>query len=596
MKNEKKTGRLRHHIFRNRWRYAIGVLTLLIVDWLDMYIPQFIGEVTDGLREHTMDAAGITAVVVRLLLCAAGIAFARFGWRYFIVGTAHRVINGVRKDIFEKLEMLSQRYFNRNKTGDIMACFTNDLEAVEDAIGFCVIAAFDAIVLTCLCLYRMLSYVSVKLTLLTMFPMVIIACYGYFVGKLFDKSFFVKQEAFGKLTDAVQEAVSAERVLKAFVQEDRQCAEFEKVNDANRKANVKISRMRAIFWPVMEALVGFAYVIAIVVGGRYAMTGEITLGRFVTFASYVNMLVWPMLAVGDCITTFSQGLASMRRINRVFAEHPEITDEKADPAITALQGAFSFEDVSFAYESESGNALEHINVSVRPGETFAIMGKTGCGKTTMVSLLTRIYDTTAGTVRLDGRDIREIPLQVLHESIAYVPQDNFLFSETLAENLRFGRTDATQEEIEAACIAADVHDNIMDLPDRYETMLGERGVTLSGGQKQRTSIARALLKDAPILIMDDSLSAVDTDTEDNILRNLKALREGKTTVMIAHRVSTVRNADHILVLEGGKPVEYGTWAELSAIEDGVFARMVLQQQLEKQLAEDNSPASEGGEA
>ncbi|MBR0517600.1 MAG: ABC transporter ATP-binding protein, partial [Firmicutes bacterium] len=324
------------------------------------------------------------------------------------------------------------------------------------------------------------------------------------------------------------------------------------------------------------------YVIAILIGGWFTMTGEMTLGKFVTFNAYIGSLVWPMLALGDAITTISQGIAGVRRIHEVMDEKPEIRDAAQPDDVTGLTGELRLEDVSFTYAPSLPEKLTHVSVEVKPGETLAVMGRTGSGKTTLVNLLCRLYDVEQGRITYDGHDIKQIPLHVLRENIAYVPQDNFLFSQTLAENISFGRLDASQEEIEAAAKAADIHDNIMDFPEKYETMVGERGVTLSGGQKQRSSIARALLKDSPILILDDSLSAVDTDTEERILQNLKEYRKGKTNIIIAHRVSTVQNADRILVLDEGVPAEYGTHEELMA-RDGIFASMARKQQLEQQL-------------
>ena len=413
--------------------------------------------------------------------------------------------------------------------------------------------------------------------------MIGIGFYGYFIFTAFDTNYTRKQEAFAKLSDEVQESVSAERVIKAFVQEEKQQEHFRKANQENMNVNLKLVRLRSYAWPVMEVLIGIAYLIAIVVGGYYAMIGSITLGKFITFASYVGTLVWPMLAFGDCIITFTQGMAGLKRINRAFNEVPEIRDCEHPDDVDTLKGEIEFKDVSVRYSPELPYALQDISVHIAQGETFAIMGRTGAGKTTMVNLITRLFDVTEGSISCDGHDIRQIPLKVLRENIAYVPQDNFMFSETLKQNISFGKQEATMEEIIEACRMADIDDNIQEFPLKYETMVGERGVTLSGGQKQRASIARALLKDSPILIMDDSLSAVDTDTEDTILHNLAQLRHGKTTIMIAHRVSTVQNADHILFLEDGKMAEYGTYDELVAL-NGQFARMVIKQQLEKQLA------------
>ncbi|MBQ3384537.1 MAG: ABC transporter ATP-binding protein [Erysipelotrichaceae bacterium] len=571
------------YIKKHSLAYIIGIAINLGVDYLNLFIPQFTGEITDGLTAHTIDSAGIATTVWKLIICAFLLACGRFAYRQFIIGSSRKIERSLQNDIFRKLETLSQRYFNLNKTGDLMAYFTNDLEAIREAIGWSVISAADALVMTLMCLYRMMVYVNVRLTLYVMVPMICIGFYGFFIFKQFDKKYEAKQESFAKLSDEVQESISAERVIKAFVQEEKQLEHFKVANGRNRDINMTVVRLRAYAWPVLEVFISIAYVIAILVGGYYTLINEITLGKFVTFASYVGTLVWPMLAFGDCINMFTLGYAGMKRINKVFDEIPEITDSENPDDVSELTGEIEFDHVSFRYEDDLPEALHDIDFKIEKGETFAIMGRTGAGKTTVVNLITRLYDVTDGEIRLDGHAIKQIPLKVLRENIAYVPQDNFMFSETLRQNISFGKQEATMDEIIEMCKMADVHDNIEDFPLKYETVVGERGVTLSGGQKQRASIARALLKESPILIMDDSLSAVDTDTEEHILSNLKKLRDGKTTIMIAHRVSTVQNADHILVLDDGKAIEYGTYDELIEL-DGDFARMVRKQQLEKQLA------------
>ncbi len=586
MNKKKEPNRLFYYLWKYKHLYFIGILILFAIDYLNLFLPQFTGEITDGLATHTITTDEITRKLGLMLLCAAGLSLGRFAYRYFIIGTARKVEHALQNDIFAKLETLSQRFYNENKTGDLMAYFTNDLEAVRDAIGWSVISAVDAIGMTIMCLYRMMTYVSVRLTLYTIIPMVCVGIYGYNIFKAFDKHFEMRQESFAKLSDVVQESISAERVIKSFVQEDEQLENFKKANESNRLINMKVVRLRAYAWPVMEIFIGVAFVIAIIFGGYYCITGEITIGKMVTFSSYVGTLVWPMLAFGDCITTFTLGYAGMKRINNAFNEIPEIVDSETPDQVTELKGEIKFDNVSFRYREDYPYALQNISVEIKKGETFAIMGRTGAGKTTMVNLMTRLFDVTDGQISFDGHDVRQIPLKVLRENIAYVPQDNFLFSETLKQNISFGKQDATMDEIIEACKIADVHDNINEFPLKYETMVGERGVTLSGGQKQRASIARAILKDSPILIMDDSLSAVDTDTEDNILRNLRSIRKDKTTIMIAHRVSTVQSADHIIVLDNGKMIEYGSYDELVAL-NGQFARMVRKQQLEKQLAQEN---------
>ncbi len=562
--------------------YVIGLAALFMVDYVQLYIPQYMGDVTDGLASHSLDAVGIWDLCFKIIICGVLHLLGRFVWRYCIFGTARKVERIMRNQLFEQLETLTQRYYHEHKTGDLMSYFTNDLEAVRMAVGPSIVTAFDATVMTILVLYRMITHVSLTLTLYTLIPMSILAVGGYFYGTVIEGRYRKMQQAFADLQDYVQESVSGERVVKAFVQEEKQFKAFRDVNEKKRQASLNVVRINALFIPSLRLLVGITYVIAIVVGGYYTMIGEMTLGRFVMFTSYISSLVWPMLALGDAITSISQGIAGMNRIHEVMDEESEIRDPEDPDDVESFSGQFSFDHVSFSYGENLPDKLINISVDVKPGETLAIMGRTGAGKSTFVNLLCRLYDVDHGSIRFDGHDIKKIPLSVLRENIAYVPQDNFLFSQTLSGNISFGRLDASKEEIIRAAKAADIHENIMEFPDQYDTMVGERGVTLSGGQKQRSSIARALLKDSPILILDDSLSAVDTDTEERILENLKEYRAGKTNIIIAHRVSTVQNADHILVLDEGREAEYGTWDELMA-KGGIFASMARKQQLERQL-------------
>lgn len=581
-KLRKRKGVLRPLLKRYAGAYLLGLVTLLVVDYVDLFVPKLIGEATDGLTAHTLDARGILLIAGRIVLCGAVVMFGRFWWRHFIFGSARKIERTLRDQMFEKLETLSQRYYNVHKTGDLMSYFTNDLEAVRMAIGPAVVEIFDASVLTVLVLYRMMTYVSVQLTLYILIPMGAIAIFGYFFGDVIEKRYARMQKAFADMSDYVQESISGERVVKAFVQEEKQYAAFRRVNENKRRITMSVVRLDAAFGPVLHFLVGLTYVVAILIGGYFTIVGDMTLGRFVAFNVYIGSLVWPMIALGDCITIISQGVAGLNRIHEILDEEPDIVDAAEPDRVDSLSGQISIRDMSFAYRADLPEALSHITVEVRPGETLAVMGRTGAGKTTLVNLLCRLYDITGGSITFDGHSIGRIPLRTLRENIAYVPQDNFLFSDTLSGNIAFGALEATAEEIAEAARQADIHDNIMDFPEKYETMVGERGVTLSGGQKQRSSIARALLKDSPILILDDALSAVDTDTEETILDNLKRLRAGKTTIMIAHRVSTVQNADRILVLDEGRIAEYGTRDELMA-RHGIFYDMVIKQQLEQQL-------------
>ena len=584
-------------------QYLLGILALFIVDRVNAMVPRLSGELTDGLAYSAETGFGLNEIgniVLRLLLMGLVIAVGRFGWRYFLFGSARSVERDLRQDMFAHLETLSLHYYNEHKTGDLMAHFTNDLMSVRRLLGMTVITIFDASVMMVLVLWNMISYVDVRLTLTAVAPMIVIVIGNVYFGKYMHQRFLKRQEAFSELTDQVQESISGIRVIKAFVQEMAQLKAFAKINDKNREKNLGVVRLVAIAIPVLEFIIGLSMLITLLYGGKLAIDGTITAGQFVAFNSYVGMLVWPMIAVGEAVSSVSQGMASLKRIRVILEEQPDIRDE-GDSKITAVQGTIDLDHLTFAYPgAEDRPALRDITVHVNAGETLAVIGRTGSGKTTLASLLVRLWDTEKpDMVRMDGRPLREIPLAVLRRDIAYVPQDSFLFSDTVERNIAFATENAAHEAVVRAAQAAEVHENILDFPAGYDTLVGERGVTVSGGQKQRIAIARALMKDAPILLLDDALSAVDTDTEEKILQHLKEIRSGRTTVIIAHRISTIQHADHVLVLDDGRCAEYGTHAELLAL-GGLYRSIYDKQQLEKQFREehpaDDPAAQKGGGA
>lgn len=593
----KKNFSLIPYLLKYKWHYIVGIIILLLVDLASLLIPQYTGEVIDGLTKGSFGFEGVRSLLIRIFLAGLTMMLGRFGWRFFIIGASRGIEYRMRNDMFRHLEKLSARFYNSHKTGDLMAHFTNDLLAIRKAVGIAVITAFDAVVMTIMVLVKMVVYVDFRLTLLAFVPLILVAFGCYYYGTEQKKRQTRCQEAFSQLSDKVQESLAGVRVLKAFVQEDEDFRAFEKASVNNMEKNLAVVKLQAIFGPALDAITGFSLLLTLLFGGRMVLNGTVSIGQFVAFNTYIGMLVWPMIACGDCINSFTQASAAFHRIAAIFREEPDIVDPALSDgeasgvnAKLQLKGDIQMKKLTFTYPDGDMPVLKNIDLHIRQGEMLGILGRTGSGKSSLADLLLRVYDCEKGMLLLDGIPISEIPLAVLHRDVAYVPQDNFLFSDTLEENIAFGLEDRIQEHpelrdsIHTAAMNACIHDNIMDFPDNYLTLVGERGVTLSGGQKQRSSIARALLKDASILILDDSLSAVDTDTEEQILENLLRLRKDKTTIIIAHRISTLQKADHIAVLTDGVITEYGTHDELVAL-GGFYAHINEKQQLEQELKE-----------
>ncbi|QIA27228.1 ABC transporter ATP-binding protein [Thermaerobacter sp. PB12/4term] len=571
-------------LIRPHWhRYALGVGALLATDVLQLVIPRLVGGFTDALDRGALDMAGVLRYAGLIVGLAIGVGIFRYFWRIYVFGTSWRIERELRERLFGHLLGLSANYFNHHKTGDLMAHATNDLQAVRMAVGPGVLMLADSLMMSTGTLAVMLLTIDWRLTLLGLSPLPLLALSSWGLGRAIHARFRRVQDIFSDLTDRVQENLSGIRVVKAFSRTQAEEQAFERVNRRYLEANLHLHRVDAAFDPLIDFLAGLGFVIVVGYGGSLVLDGIISLGDFVAFISYLGMLVWPMLAVGWVVNLLERGAASMERIDAILAERPEITDAPQPAPVERLAGRIEIRGLTFRYRPELPPALQDLTVTVEPGRTLALIGRTGSGKTTLANLLVRVYDPPAGTVFIDGVDVRQIPLEVLRRDIGYVPQDHFLFSKTIAENIAFAPGEWSREAVVAAARDAQVEEDIRGFPRGFDTPVGERGVTLSGGQRQRISIARALLKDPPILILDDCLSAVDSQTESRILQRLREIMARRTTILISHRVSTVQHADEILVLDGGRVIERGTHQELLA-RRGEYYRLYRRQRLEEQIA------------
>jgi len=573
---------LRDFFRANGWRYALGIFFLIAVNTINLQFPRLLGEVTDLIDTRQ----AVTADLLRYAGYIAGIAIlmgiGRFSWRWFIMGCARRVEYYLRNKLFSHLETLSVNFFNEHKTGDMMAHATNDVRALRMAMGPGILMVTDAIFMTTVTIYLMSTTIDLRLTLLALIPLPFLAVVATYLGRLIHSRFRAVQASFSSMTDRVQENLSGIRVIKSFVQEGAEVSRFDETAQDYVEKNMNMIKVWGLMGPLIQFISGISYLIVLGYGGILVINARITLGEFVAFNSYLTMLIWPMMAVGRVINVLQRGSASMERLNKIFSQKPEVYDHPQAVDVKDLKGKIEFRNLNFTYP-DGTEALKNINIKLEQGKTLAIIGRTGSGKTTLVNLLLRLYNPEPNQLKIDGIDINRIPLETLRGGIGYVPQDNFLFSDTVANNIAFAG-DYDQEKIEEAARLAQVYDNIIEFPHKFETMSGERGVTLSGGQKQRVSIARALIKDPNILILDDCLSAVDTHTEEEILKGLRKIMKGRTSVIISHRVSTVKDADEIIVLDQGEIIERGVHDDLLR-RGGLYQHLYFKQQLEKKVSE-----------
>lgn len=581
---KKKRSILIKYILQFKWHYLIGFLAVVFVDFIQLEIPLITGRITDGLQLRQLTFDDLFKKIFLIATIGFTVGILRYIWRYFIFGTSRKIEHEMRKDFFKHLESLSLKFYNENKVGDLMAYATNDIGAIRMMVGPGVLMGLDVVILTSFVLYQMVTKISLELTLMSIIPLPIIAIGSLIFGKEMRARFGEKQEAFAYMSDIVQENISGIRVIKAFVQEGKELIAFSKVNENNYNKNIRVVKLQAIMHPLAMMISGLSIAVVLGYGGYMAITGRLSLGELVAFIQYLLILVWPMIAFGWCLNIVSQGSASLRRLENLLSIPPDVIDHESLEAIEKIKGNVQLKNLNFKYPGSKIHSLKDINLSIKVGETIGIVGRTGSGKTTLVNMLLRLYDPPKGTIFIDDVDVMNIPLQVLRNAFGYVPQDNFLFSETISNNIAFSSEMLSQDKIEKAAHHANIHHDIINFAKGYETVVGERGVTLSGGQKQRVSIARALIKKSPILILDDAVSAVDTHTEEEIMKHLKEERKDKTTIIIAHRITTIQNADQIIVIEEGRIVEKGNHEQLLALK-GLYYDMAQKQQLERELLE-----------
>lgn len=585
------------HINRYYLKYAgwllLGLAALILVDYLQLVIPNLYQMVINGMNQGYVMVDGAETVfdmdflLDRICMPMVGIVLAmvsgRFLWRVCIFGAAIKVETDLRNKMFDHAKDLSQQYYQVNKVGNLMSLFTNDLDTVQDCYGSGFLMFFDAVFLGALAVIKMWNMDPV-LTVFSLIPMALLLACATIVGQHMSKKWDIRQAAFSKLSDFSQESFSGIAVIKAFVKEAKELMAFKQLNRENETANVDFTKSSVLLRILVTMFVESVICVILGYGGYLVHRGKFNAGQLVEFIGYFNAIVWPIMAVSELIDMTSRGKASLKRISELLDAKQDVVDRPDVRELGEVKGDIEFRNLTFRYPGGEYDALQNISFTIRAGENVGLVGKTGAGKTTLVDLILRTYNVPDGTIFIDGKDVNTVPIRQVRAGCAYVPQDNFLFSDTITNNISFGVDTRDPLAVMDAAKLADVDENIQEFAKGYATVLGERGVTVSGGQKQRISIARALMKDAPILILDDSVSAVDTKTEKTILENLRDTRAGKTTILIAHRISTIEKMDKILFVDNGKLVAVGTHEELYAACPA-YQKMVDLQKLEDEGGE-----------
>lgn len=561
--------------------YIIGVIALILVAIVQLVPPKVIGTVIDEIATRDISIRTILFWVLILVIAAILQYLFRYIWRTNIWGSAAKLEKTLRKQLFHHFTKMDHVFYQEHRTGDLMAHATNDLNAIQNVAGAGILTFADSLITGGSTIIAMILFVDWRLTLIALLPLPLLAVMSRVLGTKLHDAFKEAQEAFSDINDKTQESITGMKVIKTFGQEQEDIADFEQKIADSIKKNRRVNLLDALFDPFITLIIGISYVLTIILGGRFVMSDVITIGQLVSFIAYIGMLVWPMFAIGRLFNVLERGSASYDRVNELLREESHII-EKTDAIKEPAQGSLKYQVAAFTYPKDEQPTLEQIDFAIEEGATLGIVGKTGAGKTTLIKLLMREYDQYQGQILFGGHDVKDYSLDALLTSIGYVPQDHFLFSMSIRDNIRFAEPHASEEQVQEAARLADIATEIEGFPAGYDTMVGERGVSLSGGQKQRLSIARALVVNPEMLILDDALSAVDAKTEEAILSKLKAVRSGKTTIIAAHRLSSVMHAQEIIVLDAGQIIERGTHEELLQL-GGWYKRMWDRQQLEAKI-------------
>lgn len=546
---------------KNKITYIVGIIFMLLSSFIQTLFPKVLGAAIDILKENHFDTKLVKINILYILLIGAGTFLCTYIWRNLVIGNGRKLECSLREKLFKHMQKLSPEFYNAKKTGDLIAYSINDISAVRMTFGPAAAMSINGVVVCVSSIYLMSRAINWRLTLMSLLPIPLLVFFMLSIGNIVQKRFRHVQETFASISDRVQENIYGIRVIKAYVQEEDEVRKFEAISSEMMESNLSMVRVSSLLSPVIELCFSISFVLNLIIGGNMVLKNTISLGDFIAFNTYLSMIMGPVISIGRVINIFQRGMASLKRLNEIFNVSPQITDGAAMMK-APIKGSLNIKKLDFTYPGTEAAVLKDISVEIPKGHVLGIIGKTGSGKTTLVNLLLKLYNVQNGMIYIDGNDINDYALETLREGFGYVPQDNFLFSASIKDNIKFFRDDYSDEEVRKAAKVSCIYENIENFPDKFDTLLGERGVNLSGGQKQRISIARAVIMNPAILILDDALSAVDTITETEILSNLKEIRKDKTTIVIAHRISALSAADEIIVIDEGMISERGTQEEL----------------------------------